>query len=169
ARPREERLESEPVAVVAASEPRSFERVSAVEPEAASAQAPAFGRKGKPNLRGARRDPAAAPPPSVGTPAAADVPVATPTGHGPIGGSDAWLEADLARPEVHILESVGASPPGAPSDRYRVAESGPGGPTPRHEGDEEQDREHTAWGWAIDALASARGRSSFHSGPRIRP
>jgi len=113
------------------------------EPQAAAA-GPAFGRKGKPNKRGAKRDPNVTPPPSVSAPDVADVPVATPTRHGPIGGSNAWLESDLPRPEVHILESVGATPPGAQTDRYRVAESGPGAPTRRHEGEEDQGREQSA-------------------------
>jgi hypothetical protein len=133
-------------------QPSPFERVSAAAPQTprapqavpapeTQATGPAFGRKGKPNKRGARRDPNAAPPPSVEAPVVAEVPVATPTRHGPIGGSDAWLESDLPRPEVHILESVGATPPGAPTDRYRVAESGPSGPTRRPENQEEQGRE----------------------------
>ena len=146
---REERPAREPMAETAAAEPLPYERVSASAPammESAQEQpaGPAFGRKGKPNKRGARRDPNAAPPPAAEAPAVADVPVATPTRHGPISGSSAWLESDLPRPEVHILESVGATPPGAQTDRYRVAESGPGAPTRKSEGDEDQGREQTA-------------------------
>jgi ribonuclease-3 len=148
-RMREERPEREPIAETHVGEPAPvFERVSPSvthepEPQAAAA-GPAFGRKGKPNKRGAKRDPNVTPPPSAASPDVADVPVATPTRHGPISGSNTWLETDLPRPEVHILESVGATPPGAQTDRYRVAESGPGAPSRRHEGDEEQGREQSA-------------------------
>src|SRR5262245_33711306 len=108
-------------------------------PQAAGAAGPSFGRKGKPNPRQMRRDTSVAPPPAAAA-AVAEEQMGTPKRHGPISSSD-WLQAELPKPEVHIIDSASATPPGAPSDRYRVAESGPGGP---RRPSEDESREQSA-------------------------
>jgi hypothetical protein len=78
-----------------------------------------------------RRDRTVVAPEPAASQAVAEVPVATPVRHGPIGDSDTWLRREMPAPDVRILEDSGSTPPGAPSDRYRVAESGPSGTRPR--------------------------------------
>jgi hypothetical protein len=126
-RPRDEERERaprtpEPVATVAARP---------VETETVSAAVTTFGRKGKPNVRQMRRDPTVVAPAAAASQAVAEVPVATPVRHGPIADADAWMRRDMPAPDVRVLENQGSTPPGAPSDRYRVAESGPSGPRSR--------------------------------------
>ena len=139
-RPREERPRVERERAPRPSEPPAPVIVRTSEPEPAAAGA-TFGRKGKPNVRQMRRDPTVVAPAAEASQAVAEVPVATPVRHGPIGDADAWMRRDLPAPEVHIVEGESATPAGAPSDRYRVAESGPSGPRSRA-AEREQDEQH---------------------------